>query len=713
MIPNTLPKVIQVNFEEFDMEIGYDSLTIGDGGQVGDSRTIIQVLTGSFVPDLIVSMSHQMWLHLQSDESVGSIGFKINYKEIDKESCGDPGTPLYGFQEGSGFLNGNVLRFECQFGFELIGERMITCQNNNQWSANIPICIFPCFSNFTAAVGTVLSPDYPEGYGNNMNCVWIIISEPGSRIHLAFNDFDLEPPYDFLTVKDGDQTGSSILGRYSGAEVPSHFTSNSNILQLEFQADHSMSGRGFNITYSTGGGKVMWSGPIPKCEAPCGGHYSAPSGVILSPGWPGYYKDSLSCEWVIEATPGRSVKISFDRFQTELSYDFLELHDGPNLLSPLIGSFNGTQVPQFLFSSSNFIYLLFTTDNSRSNIGFKIFYESVTLDTSSCMDPGIPVNGVRYGHDLAIGSTVSFQCDQGYRLSHEEPLVCGENHWWSHPLPTCDDDDDVTKEDIAQDRIDDVTKEDIAQDRIDDVTKEDIAQDQYNLEPCEDPGTPRFGWHTGISFGIGDSLVFSCNTGYRLKGAREIWCLGGGRRMWSAPLPRCVAECGSTVSNSEGVVLSPNYPLNYDNSHECVYSIQVETGKGINVSASTFQLAQGDILKVYDGGDSAAAVLGTYTGSTMLGLVLTSTSNHLWLEFYSDQEHTAGGFRLSYSSFDLSHCEDPGVPQFGFKVSDQGHFAGSAITYGCDQGYSLHGSGILKCMTRERRAWDNHLPSCI
>ncbi len=25
-------------------------------------------------------MTHQMWLHLQSDESVGSIGFKINYK---------------------------------------------------------------------------------------------------------------------------------------------------------------------------------------------------------------------------------------------------------------------------------------------------------------------------------------------------------------------------------------------------------------------------------------------------------------------------------------------------------------------------------------------------------------------------------------------------------------------------------------------------------
>uniref|UniRef100_A0A673CRR4 CUB and Sushi multiple domains 3a n=1 Tax=Sphaeramia orbicularis TaxID=375764 RepID=A0A673CRR4_9TELE len=827
-------KVIQINFEEFDLEIGYDSLTIGDGGEVGDSKTIIQVLTGSFVPDLIVSMSHQMWLHLQSDESVGSIGFKINYKEIDKESCGDPGTPLYGYQEGSGFLNGDVLRFECQFGFELIGERMITCQNNNQWSANIPICIFPCFSNFTAPMGTVLSPDYPEGYGNNLNCVWLIISEAGSRIHLAFNDFDLEPPYDFLTIKDGDQTGATILGRFSGAEVPSHLTSNSNILQLEFQADHSMSGRGFNITYSTFGrnecpdpgiplnarrfgdifqlgnsisvvceegfiktqgadtitchleeGKVMWSGLIPKCEAPCGGHYSGPSGVILSPGWPGYYKDSLSCEWVIEAELGRSIKISFDRFQTELSYDFLEVHDGPNLLSPLIGSFNGTQVPQFLFSSSNFLYLLFTTDNSRSNSGFKIFYEVVTLDTYSCMDPGIPVNGMRLSHDLSIGATVSFQCDPGYRLSHDEPLVCEKNHFWSHPLPTCDascggdirgpggiilspgypelypnslnctwtvevshgkgvqftfhsfhleDHHDyllITENGSFAQPLARLTGSERpapvnaglygnfkAQLRfISDFSISlqgfNISFSEYDLEPCQDPGTPQFGWHTGFKFGIGDSLAFYCNTGYRLQGAKEIVCLGGGRRMWSAPLPRCVAECGSTVSNNDGILLSPNYPMNYDNNHECVYSIQVQTGKGINITATTFHLAQGDILKVYDGKDGAAPLLSTYTGTLMQGLSLTSTSNYLWLEFYSDQEATAAGFRLIYHSFELSHCDDPGVPQFGFKVSDQGHFAGSAITFGCDQGYTLHGSGILKCMTGERRAWDNHLPSCI
>uniref|UniRef100_A0A673LGJ5 CUB and sushi domain-containing protein 3-like n=1 Tax=Sinocyclocheilus rhinocerous TaxID=307959 RepID=A0A673LGJ5_9TELE len=831
---SNLNKVIQINFEEFDLELGYDTLTIGDGGEVGDPKTILQVLTGSFVPDLIVSMTHQMWLHLQSDESVGSIGFKINYKEIDKESCGDPGTPLYGMREGDGFSNGDVLRFECQFGFELIGEKTISCQNNNQWSANIPICIFPCLSNFTAPMGTVLSPDYPEGYGNNLNCVWLILSEPGSRIHLAFNDFDLEAPYDILTVKDGEMLDSSVLGRFTGAEVPSHLTSNNNILRLEFQADHSMSGRGFNITYTTfghnecpdpgvplnarrfgdsfqlgssisiicedgfiktqgaetitcelNGGKVMWSGPIPKCEAPCGGHFSAPSGVILSPGWPGYYKDSLNCEWVIEAESGRSIKITFEKFQTELNCDFLELHDGPNLLSPLIGSFNGTQVPQFLFSSGNHLYMLFTTDNSRSNSGFKILYESVMVDAYSCLDPGIPLNGLRYGQDFSIGSTVSFGCDSGYRLSHEEPLVCEKNHWWSHPLPTCDalcggdvrgpggtilspgypevypsslnctwtvevshgkgvqftfntfhleDHHDyllITENGSFVQPLARLTGAELpspinaglygnfkAQLRfISDFSISyegfNITFSEYNLEPCEDPGVPHFGRRNGYSFGIGDTLTFSCNMGYRLEGAPEIICLGGGRRMWSAPLPRCVAECGSSVINNEGILLSPNYPMNYENNHECIYSIQVQAGKGINISARTFHLAQGDILKIYDGKDNAAHMLGAFTGSSMLGLTLISTSNHLWLEFYSDAEATGEGFKLVYSSFELSHCEDPGVPQFGFKVNDQGHFSGSTITYKCDPGYTLHGSGVLKCMTGERRAWDNPLPSCI
>uniref|UniRef100_A0A8C2LF69 CUB and Sushi multiple domains 3 n=1 Tax=Cricetulus griseus TaxID=10029 RepID=A0A8C2LF69_CRIGR len=682
------------------------------------------------------------------------LNYLLCFTEIEKESCGDPGTPLYGIREGDGFSNRDVLRFECQFGFELIGEKSIVCQENNQWSANIPICIFPCLSNFTAPMGTVLSPDYPEGYGNNLNCIWTIISDPGSRIHLSFNDFDLESQFDFLAVKDGDSPDSPILGTFTGAEVPSHLTSNSHILRLEFQADHSMSGRGFNITYNTFGhnecpdpgipinarrfgdnfqlgssisviceegfiktqgtetitcilmdGKVMWSGPIPRCGAPCGGHFSAPSGVILSPGWPGYYKDSLNCEWVIEAEPGHSIKITFERFQTELNYDVLEVHDGPNLLSPLLGSYNGTQVPQFLFSSSNFIYLLFTTDNSRSNNGFKIHYESVTVNTYSCLDPGIPVHGRRYGHDFSIGSTVSFSCDPGYRLSHEEPLLCEKNHWWSHPLPTCDA-----------------------------LCGGDVRGPSGTILS---PGYPEFypnslncTWTVDVTHGKGNlfnSNIFNNISSFRwVVGLVNTFSLSVGCRFYLVDCVLCLteasefqevpfinSECGASATNNEGILLSPNYPLNYENNHECIYSLQVQAGKGINISARTFHLAQGDVLKIYDGKDKTTHLLGAFTGASMRGLTLSSTSNQLWLEFNSDSEGTDEGFQLVYTSFELSHCEDPGIPQFGYKISDQGHFAGSTIIYGCNPGYTLHGSSLLKCMTGERRAWDYPLPSII
>lgn len=64
------------------------------------------------------------------------------------------------------------------------------------------------------------------------------------------------------------------------------------------------------------------------------------------------------------------------RFQTEVNYDTLEIRDGPASSSPLIGEYHGTQAPQFLISTGNYMYLLFTTDNSRSSIGFLIHYES-------------------------------------------------------------------------------------------------------------------------------------------------------------------------------------------------------------------------------------------------------------------------------------------------------------------------------------------------
>lgn len=48
----------------------------------------------------------------------------------------------------------------------------------------------------------------------------------------------------------------------------------------------------------------------------------------------------------------------------------------------------------------------------------------------------------------------------------------------------------------------------------------------------------------------------------------------------------------------QGVLLSPNYPANYENNHECIYRVETDRGKGIQITATTFQLHEGDFLKV-------------------------------------------------------------------------------------------------------------------
>ncbi|KAF5922483.1 hypothetical protein HPG69_009529 [Diceros bicornis minor] len=209
----------------------------------------------------------------------------------------------------------------------------------------------------------------------------------------------------------------------------------------------------------------------------------------------------------------------------------------------------------------------------------------VTLESDSCLDPGIPVNGRRHGSNFGIRSTVTFTCDPGYTLSDDEPLVCERNHQWNHALPSCDalcggyihgksgtvlspgfpdfypNSLNCTwtievshgkgvqmifhtfhlesSHDYLLITEDGSFTEPVA--RLTGSVLPHTIKAEYDLEPCDDPGVPAFSRRIGFHFGVGDSLTFSCFPGYRLEGATKLTCLGGGRRVWSAPLPRAIS----------------------------------------------------------------------------------------------------------------------------------------------------------------------------
>ena len=48
--------------------------------------------------------------------------------------------------------------------------------------------------------GTFTSPNFPEDYGSNSNCSWLIITGSGTVIQLRFESFLLESNGDFVQV---------------------------------------------------------------------------------------------------------------------------------------------------------------------------------------------------------------------------------------------------------------------------------------------------------------------------------------------------------------------------------------------------------------------------------------------------------------------------------------------------------------------------------
>ncbi|XP_019714802.1 CUB and sushi domain-containing protein 2-like [Hippocampus comes] len=105
----------------------------------------------------------------------------------------------------------------------------------------------------------------------------------------------------------------------------------------------------------------------------------------------------------------------------------------------------------------------------------------------------------------------------------------------------------------------------------------------------------------------------------------------------------------------QGVLLSPNYPGYYDNNHECIYSIQTQPGKGIQLRARDFRLEEDDKLKVFDGSSNSARLLGVFTGNEMLDTTLNSTSSSMWLEFITNADNTSKGFELHFNSESQFH----------------------------------------------------------
>nr|XP_038037174.1 deleted in malignant brain tumors 1 protein [Anas platyrhynchos] len=115
--------------------------------------------------------------------------------------------------------------------------------------------------------------------------------------------------------------------------------------------------------------------------------------------------------------------------------------------------------------------------------------------------------------------------------------------------------------------------------------------------------------------------------------------------------------CGGLISNSSGMLQSPNYPGNYPNNADCVWEIQVENNFRVALTFRDVALqnsrCQYDYIEVYDGPPHSSPLLGRICAGSFL--TYTSSSNLMSIHFHSDSRHTFRGFQAHYSSIPTDH----------------------------------------------------------
>lgn len=125
------------------------------------------------------------------------------------------------------------------------------------------------------------------------------------------------------------------------------------------------------------------------------------SGYIYdSGGETGDYSSNEYNQFTIEPCGASSITLHFQEFNLESGNDVLKIYDGPNSLSPQIGSYSGNTIPANVTASSGVMTLEFQSSAGTNLSGFKAYWTSV-----------IPANG-QASADFILPDTL-YECASG------------------------------------------------------------------------------------------------------------------------------------------------------------------------------------------------------------------------------------------------------------------------------------------------------------
>ncbi|PVD36009.1 hypothetical protein C0Q70_02979, partial [Pomacea canaliculata] len=393
---------------------------------------------------------------------------------------------------------------------------------------------------------------------------------------------------------------------FSDIESPGTITIDSNIMYLWLQTPAGSKG----ITFS-----VLW-------DVGCSFSYSSnqeTSFYISSPGYPGPFPENLNCSYVITYREGLTTSLTFNSLglssaQGGLCSDYVQIFDGGSEMSPtLCGPYCGTQRPEpvDLTNSSSFtVTILFRSDGksnaSAHETGFQIYFRQ--------FEPA----ALTFGPYSASSGTLS---TPGYPnvYNGEADII------WT-----------ITTKPYTT-----IT-----------LLFQDVQSNDYLY---------MFDGTNNYSPMIGQQLCSSSQPPLtRSSTANQMMIefkrdeLNGLNSSFEASYSTHSKECGNwLLTDGEGFLESPGYPLLFPANTYCNWTITVKEGFVVVLKFEDFNVGQqatdcqNAIVKLYDGNTTDAdRVIGTYCGNQLVPTV-NSTSNSLTVVLNAFSSAYTG-FRASY-----------------------------------------------------------------
>ncbi|XP_058537778.1 cubilin isoform X1 [Neofelis nebulosa] len=458
-----------------------------------------------------------------------------------------------------------------------------------------------CGGNYTDPEGLLFS-DLSGPFTHNRQCIYIIEQPLGEQIQVNFTQVELEGQsgcaQSYIEVRD-DQT---LLGKACGNETLSQIKSITNSIWIRLKIAGSVVRASFRAVY----------------QVACGGELTG-EGVIRSPFYPNVYPGERVCRWTIYQPQSQVVILNFTAFEignsAHCDTDYIEIGSSSILGSPENKKYCGTDIPSFITSVYNFLYVIFVKSSSTENRGFMAKFSTAELacgkilteSTGIIQSPGHP-NIYPHG----INCTWHILVQPGY-LIH---LIFRRFHLEFHYNCTND-----------------------------------------YLEVYDTGSGTFLGRYCGKS--VPPSLTSSTNALMLVFVADSDLAYEGFLINYEAI--DMSAACMTDYTEESGTFTSPNFPNNYPNNWKCIYRITVETSQQIALHFTNFSLEEAiggeciaDFVEIRDGGSESSPPLGKYCGSDPPPRII-SHSNKLWLKFKSDFFGSASGFS-AYWDGSLTGC---------------------------------------------------------